>query len=33
LWAVHPETGKIIVITTYVPGDRWHTDFRTRKTL
>jgi len=31
LWAVHPETRKIIVITTYVPDDRWNADFRTRK--
>ena len=31
LWAVHPETRKIIIITTYVPDDRWHADFRTRK--
>jgi hypothetical protein len=31
LWARHPETGKIIVITTYVPDDRWNADFHTRK--
>jgi hypothetical protein len=31
LWAVHPTSHKIIVITTYVPDDRWHADFRTRK--
>jgi hypothetical protein len=31
LWAEHPETRKIIVITTYVPDDRWKADFRTRK--
>ena len=31
LRATHPATGKIIVITTYVPDDRWNPDFRTRK--
>lgn len=31
LWAVHPKTLKIIIITTYVPDNRWHADFRTRK--
>ena len=32
LWAVQPETRKVIVITTYVPDDRrWNPDFRTRK--
>jgi hypothetical protein len=31
LWAVHPETRKIIVITTDVPDVRWNPDFRTRK--
>ena len=31
LWAMDPTTRKIIIITTYVPDDRWHADFRTRK--
>jgi Domain of unknown function (DUF4258) len=30
LWATHPKTRKIIVITTYVPDERWGADFRTR---
>ncbi len=33
VWAVHPETRQVIIITTYVPTlDRWHADFRTRRT-
>jgi Domain of unknown function (DUF4258) len=31
LWAEHPTTGKTLVITTYVPDDRWNPDFRTRR--
>jgi hypothetical protein len=32
VWAVNPNTRKVIIITTYVPKpERWEADFRTRK--
>ncbi len=32
VWALNPETGKVIIITAYVPDpERWQADFRTRK--